>query len=249
MLSLLAVAGVACGSNSSAESTPSVTTTLPTVASTVSPSGTLSQEVCTEVAKLRSDLDDLKNINILQSGTDAGQSGGHVVSLGSVAYVPLWVFHRGDPIGDVRELKGRRIAVGAPESGTRALAVTLLAANGADKPPTELLPGEREAAVEQLKKGELDAVFLVAPAEAPFIQKLTAVPGIHLLSFDRADAYVRRFPYLTKFVLPHGVFDLAADVPSSDVTLLSPTASLVARDTLHPALAYLLLRTATEVHS
>jgi hypothetical protein len=60
---------------------------------------------------------------------------------------------------------------------------------------------------------------------------------------------VRRFPYLTKFVLPRGVFDLAGDVPASDVTLLSPTASLLARDTLHPALAYLLLRAATEVHS
>ncbi|HWE22783.1 MAG TPA: TAXI family TRAP transporter solute-binding subunit, partial [Myxococcales bacterium] len=189
------------------------------------------------------------DVAFVQSGTDAGQGGGHVVSLGSVAYVPLWVFYRGDPIGDVRELKGRRVAVGAAESGTRALAVTLLAASGADKPPTELLPVERDAAIDQLKKGEIDAVFLVSPAEAPAIQKLTAAPGVRLLSFDRADAYVRRFPYLSKFVLPRGVFDLAADVPASDVTLVSPTASLLAHDTLHPALAYLLLRTAAEVHS
>ncbi len=49
-------------------------------------------------------------------------------------------------------------------------------------------------------------------------------------------------------MLPRGVFDLAADVPARDVTLLSPTASLLARDTPHPALAYLLLRIATEVH-
>ena len=188
------------------------------------------------------------DVAFVQSGT-AGQSGGHVLSLGSVAYVPLWVFYRGAVIEDVRDLKGRRIAVGGAESGTRALAATLLAAGGADKPPTELLPIEREAAIEQLKKGEVDAVFIVSPAEAPFIQKLTATPGIQLLSFQRADAYVRRFPYLSKFVLPRGVFDLAADVPASDVTLISPTASLLARDDLHPALAYLLLRTATEVHS
>jgi hypothetical protein len=49
-------------------------------------------------------------------------------------------------------------------------------------------------------------------------------------------------------VLPRGVFDLAADIPRSDVVLLAPTANLVAKDSLHPALAYLLMRTASELH-
>jgi len=188
------------------------------------------------------------DVALVESGTDAGDRAAHLVSLGSVTYVPLWVFYRGDPIDDVRDLKGRRIAVGGPESGTRSLALTLLGASGADKPPTTLLPLEREAAVDQLNKGAIDAAFLVAPAEAPSIKKLAATPGIRLMSFARADAYVRRFPYLSKLVLPRGVFDLAADVPDRDEILLSPTASLVTRDTLHPALAYLLLRAATEVH-
>ena len=201
------------------------------------------------VANVRALADGSADVVFVQSGTDAGQSGARVVSLGSVAYVPLWVFYRGAPIEHVRQLQGRRIAVGAPESGTRSLATTLLATNGVEKPPTQLLPVERDAAVEQLKNGDVDAVFLVSPAEAPAIQKLTGTSGVRLLSFDRADAYARRFPYLSKLVLPQGVFDLAADVPPSDVTLLSPTQNLVARDTLHPALAYLLLRTASEVHS
>src|SRR5581483_11158517 len=160
----------------------------------------------------------------------------------------LWVFYRGDPIDDVRDLRGRRIAVGGTESGTRGLALKLLAATGADKPPTELVPAEREAALEQLEAGGVDAVFLVSPAEAPLIKKLTATPGIRLISFARADAYVRRFPWLSRLVLPRGVFDLAADVPEHDVILLAPTLNLLARDSLHPALAYLLLRAATEVH-
>jgi hypothetical protein len=106
----------------------------------------------------------------------------------------------------------------------------------------------REESIEQLKQEKLDAVFLVAPAESPAIQKLAAVPGVHVLSFARADAYTRRYTYLTRHVLPRGVFDLAADVPAGDVTLVAPTANLVARDSLHPALAYLLLRAASEVH-
>jgi hypothetical protein len=44
------------------------------------------------------------------------------------------------------------------------------------------------------------------------------------------------------------VFDLAADVPPQDTELLTPTASIVARESLHPALVHLLLRAAKEVH-
>ncbi|MDC0710622.1 TAXI family TRAP transporter solute-binding subunit [Stigmatella sp. ncwal1] len=188
------------------------------------------------------------DVAFVQSGAVGEVKDSNVVSLGSLSYVPLWVFYRGEPLEDVRGLKGRRIAVGDAESGTRALALTLLKANGADQAPTELLPLGRDASIEQLKKGEVDAVVLVAPAESPAIQKLTAVPGVRLMSFTRAEAYTRRYTYLSKLVLPRGVFDLAADIPAHDVVLLAPTANLVARDTLHPALAYLLLRAASEVH-
>jgi TRAP-type uncharacterized transport system substrate-binding protein len=188
------------------------------------------------------------DVSFVQSGTVTEEKTESIVSLGSLSYIPLWVFYRGEPIDDVRELGGKRIAVGPEESGTRALALKLLAINGVDKAPTELLPFTRDEAVEKLKQGQLDAVFLVSPAESPMIKKLTAAPGVHLLSFARAEAYTRRFPFLSKHVLPRGVFDLAADVPARDVVLVAPTANLVAKDSLHPALAYLLMRTASEIH-
>jgi TRAP-type uncharacterized transport system substrate-binding protein len=188
------------------------------------------------------------DVSFVQSGTAEGEKAENIVSLGSLSYIPLWVFYRGEPIDDVRALGGKRIAVGPEESGTRALALKLLTINGVDKAPTELFPFTRDEAVEKLKQGQLDAVFLVSPAESPVIKKLTAEPGVHLLSFARAEAYTRRFPFLSKHVLPRGVFDLAADVPAQDVVLVSPTANLVAKDSLHPALAYLLMRTASEIH-
>ncbi|HVG64097.1 MAG TPA: TAXI family TRAP transporter solute-binding subunit [Hyalangium sp.] len=197
---------------------------------------------------LLADEDSGVDVSFVQSGTDTAEKTESIVSLGSLSYIPLWVFYRGEPINDVRALGGKRIAVGPEESGTRALALKLLAINGVDKAPTELFPFTRDEAVEKLKQGQLDAVFLVAPAESPMIKKLTAEPGVHLLSFARAEAYTRRFPFLSKHVLPQGVFDLAADVPARDVVLLAPTANLLAKDSLHPALAYLLMRTASEFH-
>ncbi len=198
--------------------------------------------------QLLSDENSGVDVSFVQSGTTAGENTEDIVSLGSLSYIPLWVFYRGEPIDDVRALAGKRIAVGPEESGTRSLALKLLAINGVDKAPTELFPFARDEAIEKLKQGQLDAVFLVAPAESPAIQKLTAVPGVRLLSFARAEAYTRRFPFLTKHVLPRGVFNLAEDIPASDVVLLAPTANLVAKDSLHPALAYLLMRTASELH-
>jgi hypothetical protein len=44
------------------------------------------------------------------------------------------------------------------------------------------------------------------------------------------------------------VFDLMADLPPHDVQLVATKANLVVREDLHPALAYLLLEAATEVH-
>ena len=189
------------------------------------------------------------DVAFVQSGSSSGEDkAARIVSLGGLTHIPLWIFYRGEPIDDVRELRGKRIAVGATESGTYALALTLLKANGVEKAPTELLSLERDDALARLKRGEIDAVFFVASAEAPFLQKLAVEPGLRLLGFARGEAYVRRFPYLSRLVLPRGVLNLAADVPERDVVLLAPTANLVARDSLHPALAYLLLRAASEVH-
>ncbi|QDF03757.1 TAXI family TRAP transporter solute-binding subunit [Myxococcus xanthus] len=188
------------------------------------------------------------DVAFVQSGTSDATKAPRVVSLGSLSYVPLWVFYRGPTIDDLNALQGKRIVVGPEESGTRALSMKLLEANGVGAAPTELLSLGRDEAIEQLKQGKVDAVFIVSPAESPPVQRLARVPDINLLSFSRGEAYVRRYPYLSRHVLPRGVLDLAADVPDHDVVMLAPTANLVATDALHPALAYLLMRAASEVH-
>jgi hypothetical protein len=73
--------------------------------------------------------------------------------------------------------------------------------------------------------------------------------GIRLGSFPRADALIALIPVLTKRVLPAGVADLARNIPPTDVVLVAPKASLAVRRDLHPALQFLLLEAATEIHS
>jgi TRAP-type uncharacterized transport system substrate-binding protein len=188
------------------------------------------------------------DVAFFQSGTGFAANAPHVESLGTLYYEPLWVFYRGAPITDLRGLNGKRIAIGPEQSGTRPLALQLLSVNLAVMPPTELLPIPGEQAAGMLERGEVDAMLHVAPPDSALVQRLIGIKGVRLLSFDRAEAYVRRFPFLTSVTLPRGVFNLAGNVPDHDIVLLSPTANLLVRDTLHPALAYLLMTAATTIH-
>ncbi|GIX26989.1 MAG: C4-dicarboxylate ABC transporter substrate-binding protein [Burkholderiales bacterium] len=200
------------------------------------------------VARLMNE-DSPVEVGFVQGGTGSAANAPNLVSLGTMYYEPLWVFYRAPhEITRLTELRGKRIAVGGDLSGTRALALMLLAVNHATQPPTRLVFEGGNAATELLLQGKIDALFVVGSPEAPVIRRLLASPGVRLMSFDRAEAYTRRFPFLTQVVLPQGALDLARDLPARDVTLLAPSATLVAKDSLHPALAYLLLRAATEVH-
>jgi TRAP transporter TAXI family solute receptor len=188
------------------------------------------------------------DVGFVQAGTSFAANAPDLVSLASLYYEPLWVFYRGASIRDLDGLRGRRIATGPEESGSRSLALQLLAMNAAVLPPTELLALDGNEAAEELVRGKLDAMMYVGPPDSPVVERLVASPGVHLLSFERAHGYARRFPFLTPVVLPRGVYDFARNLPAEDVTLLAPTANLVARSKLHPALAYLLLRAASQVH-
>lgn len=170
-------------------------------------------------------------------------------SLGSVSYEPVWVFYRSEHrIDRLHSLRGQRIAVGEEGSGIRGLALKLLVANEIPANSRNLVPLAGLDAVEALQRGDIDAAFIVAAQEAPVVQKMLHLPDVRVMSFSQADAYTRRFPYLSRIVLPRGVVDLVSDIPPRDTVLLSTTANVVVRDDLHPALVSLLLQAMSEVN-
>ena len=171
-----------------------------------------------------------------------------LLSLGSLFYEPVWVFYRGDkPLTRLTDLRGKRLAIGQEGSGIRQLAQQLLEAN--EIPPSQhLVPLSGLTAAEALQQGRIDAAFIIAAENAPVVQVLLRSPGIKVMSFAQAGAYQRRFPFLTKLTFPQGVADLVRNFPPDDIKLLAPTANLIVRADLHPALQSLLLQAASEVH-
>ena len=189
------------------------------------------------------------DVAFVQGGTGAAAKTDSLVSLASLYYEPLWVFSRTAPgPSDLRALRGHRLAVGPEASGTRAVVRTLLAANGLTGANVRLSPVTGTDAVGALRRAEVDTVFLIASAEAAAVKEMLRSRGIALLSFPRADAYTKRFPFLTKLLLPAGGLSLERNLPARDTVLLAPAATLVVRRDFHPALVDLLLVTAAHVH-
>jgi TRAP transporter TAXI family solute receptor len=190
------------------------------------------------------------NVALIQGGTILRGEAPELESLGTLFYEPLWIFHRGDWQGLTPEsVRGRRVSIGPVGSGTSTLALELLKRNGLDKLAGELLPLQPQAAADELLAGEIDVAFIIASWSAPAVQRLIADERVSLADVSRADAYTALYPFLSKVTVPAGVGDLAKHLPPKDVTLLAPTASLVVRQDLHPAVKYLLLNTAAQIHS
>jgi TRAP-type uncharacterized transport system substrate-binding protein len=204
-------------------------------------------------------VENVKRLNAAQTGVSVAFVQGRLttekaspdlVSLGTVFHEPLWIFYRGAKFDrQLKVLRGKRIAIGPPESGTRSIVRELLWRNRIDTESARLLPlGSRDAS-EALLRGDIDVAFMLSSWDAEPVQKLLADDRIQLASFPHVDAYLALYPYLTKVVLPAGMLDLAKIRPSSDVVMLAARTSLLVRSDLHPAIQYLLLDAARRIHS
>ncbi len=189
------------------------------------------------------------SLALVQGGIANAENAPGLVTLGSMFYEPSWLFYRSARSLDLgNQLRGKRIAIGPPGSGTRAVGLHVLSEIGLAKPPTVLSNLGGLAAAKALEAGEVDAVFYIAAADAPGVQRLLAAPGVRLLNTKRAETFVRRNPFLHKLTLPEGAADLARNIPPADITLLAVTANLVAVEDIHPVIVDLMLEAARKVH-
>lgn len=192
------------------------------------------------------------NLAIVQGGTSSTlhvEAG--LEALASLYLEPVWVFYRSDETKtELRQMATMRIAIGNPDSGTRALASRLLLDNGVS-PALEnaefVNVGGTEAA-EQLQQGKVDAAIFVMSGNSPIIRLLASDRSIKLMNFSRHEAYRRRYPFLTSVRLEGGVIDLEDNLPDQAVYLLAPAANLVATEELHDAFIPLLMKATHRVH-
>lgn len=190
------------------------------------------------------------DLAFVQGGTRSPGVEYQLEGLASLYYEPLWLFHR-DTINldRIATLDSLQVAIGAEGSGTRSLVLRLLGDNKLQTDNISLLSLDAADAASQLKAGLIDAAFFVSSPSSELVTELLHAPGLQLASFQRAKAYTRRHRFLTELLLPEGAEDLQINVPQRDVQLLAPTASIVAGEDIHPAIAGLVMQALQIVHN
>ena len=149
------------------------------------------------------------------AGEDVFARGGPLSSLRAVGALFPEAVHivvlANSPIREVGQLRGHRVAIGAPGSGTRFDALAVLEAHGLKVTDLAEARGDAAAAaLARLQRGEVHAVFLTAAAPARALQQFAVSPGLRLvpLSAGAMQRIVELRPGLTPLTLPANTYPL-----------------------------------------
>lgn len=201
-----------------------------------------------------SNVDDPKSIinaSFITAGSSTGKNFPNLVSLGSVQLAPIWFFYKGEKLNlddPFDYFAKRKIGVGLPETNSNKLFRGALLANQHDAINSKgLLELSHLESAEKLKAGELDAAFIIDSFNAPVVQSLLKDPTIRVLNINLADAYVKKYPFLHKLVMPRGSLNLESILPPEDITLLGSTTNLIVESSTHPAIQWAFMLAASEV--
>ena len=117
------------------------------------------------------------------------------------------------------DLKGKKVSVGAPGSGTYANAEQLLEIHGLtmdDISPQMLDFGESQ---ESLQAGQIDAAFITAGTPTGAVEGLNAVAKVFVVPVEdaKADELIAKYPYYAKEIIPAGTYGMADETPAVSV--------------------------------
>jgi len=147
-------------------------------------------------------------------------------------------------IKTVADLKGKRVSVGAPGSGTEANARQILEIYGLtfkDMDAQRLSFGD---SAKKIQDGGLDAAFITAGAPTAAVNELAATTGVNIISMekDKVGALIKKYPFYAGQTIP------AATYPgqSGEIQTVAVKAVLTARAELDPDMVYRITKTLFE---
>ncbi|NPV71633.1 MAG: TAXI family TRAP transporter solute-binding subunit [Firmicutes bacterium] len=186
--------------------------------------------------------------NSLEIFADKQEKYTNYSAVGAIYPETVQIFVRKDsPVKSIPGLKGKRVSVGPPGSGTEVSARQILGIYGLDyKQRKDVEPRYISFAetADQFKDKLIDAGYAVLGVPNAAIQDITAVVPIRLLDIDD-DMLAKihaKYPYYSRLVIPGGSYK-GQDDPTKTITL---KAILLARNDLDESLVYNLTRTLYE---
>lgn len=193
------------------------------------------------------------NATLYPGGLDSYKKFPNIVSLGAVEIAPLWLFYRGSEINvddPFAYFSKKKISIGLKGTANNKIFHMLAQTTIRDQIDfsniLELPYAEAEA---KLKSGEIDAVFFMQDYESPITQRLLNDQALNVYSFNLADAYIKKFPFLIKLSIPPGAIDLRNIRPKKEIILLANTINLLVDNKMHESAQWGLLMAAKEINA
>lgn len=148
-------------------------------------------------------------------------------------------------ITSIEDLKGKKVAIGAPGSGVEANVRQVLAAHGMtydDLGKADFLSFNEAA--DQLKNKQIDAAFLTAGLPTSAVTEVAQTSDIVVVPIESAkiSEMIEEYPFYTEVVIPAGTYKGQED----DVTTAAVMAMLVVPENLDEDLAYELTKSLFE---
>ena len=144
-------------------------------------------------------------------------------------------------INSIADLKGKKVAVGAENSGAEANARQILEVYGLTYSDIQPMYLSFSAAAKALKAGEIDAAFLTAGAPTLAVQDITSELQIKLLPID--DEHFKtlsgKYPFYSRNTIAKGTYHGVDE----DIQTVSVMAILACNDKVDKDLGYQLTKT------
>ena len=172
-------------------------------------------------------------------------------TLGSIEYIPLWLFHHGEPLSSpevINAFQNNKVSVGPLGSGTEILSERLLSlTNTRIQNNPNFVHLTNTEAIKDLISGKIFGMFIADAENGPVLQQLLKRNDLQLFNFEYAQAISKKLPFLNPVVLPKGSLDLLHRRPTSDVNMLATTATLLIHKDTHPAIQYIFMSAAERI--
>lgn len=138
-------------------------------------------------------------------------------------------------IKSVKDLKGKKVSVGAPGSGTFANAEQILEAYGLKVDDLKAQRLSFDESSSGIQDGSIDAAFVTAGTPTAAVESLAATKDVVIvpLDEDKMKALIEKYPFYAKEEVPAGTYKLKEAAPTVAVQ-----AMLVVSDNLSDDLVY-----------
>ncbi len=169
------------------------------------------------------DPDDL-NLGFIAQSVDASQYP-DVVSLGSIASLPLLIFARSEL--DIGDLAGKKVSIGVPGSDVNALMNRIISSYGFTE-DLEVRSDPTAVGIEQVLSGEVDAVAILDSLRAPIIEELAANPELKIVNLARNAALAFEIGYVQPATIPASFINLTKRLPAEPVMTVAVDLTVIA---------------------